>query len=368
MNSSDLPSSKYRHAPSSERSSRPDGDVVRTIRGHAGVLSFTRPETANAIDEHVVVAMTEALREWREAREVDHVILDFAHPGGLTYSGTDLRFLAKCASWDFRQAVSFFAAQYRLIDMIRRYDKPVVAFLDGRLLGGAIGLAMAAGHRVVTPQTGFQFPETRVGLAPDSGSAWYLSRLRHRIGVWLVLTGTELTGSDLVWSGLATHIADAEQLETLKENVCNDGPGSLGPPHEVKSGFLESASEEIEHCFSHETVDGIIAALSAGSDWAKEQGKRIAKTCPLSAGVALRQLQTGAILSDHREALRLEYRVLSRLVCTRNFREGMRSVLLDPNTAPEWDPPSFSRVTSNRLAPLFSPPREGELQFADQPA
>ncbi|MEE2878904.1 MAG: enoyl-CoA hydratase/isomerase family protein [Pseudomonadota bacterium] len=362
MKSPDISSSK------SGRQGAAGEEVIRAVRGRAGVLSFRRPETLNAIDETVVVRMTDALLDWRTRDEVDLVVLDFANPGGLTFSGTDVRFLARCASWDFRQAISFFAAQYRLIDLIRRYDKPVVAFLNGRLLGGAIGLAMAAPHRIVTPDAAFQFPETRIGLAPDCGSSWYLSRLKNQIGFWLALTGAELRGSDLVWAGLATRIEDASGLEQLKESVFANGTSVLDQPQPVQASLPNSACEEMVSCFSEDTIDAVISKLSSGSDWARQQADRISKTCPLSAGIALRQLQTGLILSEPREALRLEFRILSRLVCTRNFREGVRSVLLEPNSEAEWDPPSFARVTSNRLAPYFAPPREGELKFIDLPA
>lgn len=369
----DLPPEKYRRSnpggPASFRSGRSEapetGEVVKAVHGKAGVLSFRRPQTLNAIDETVVAKMTEALLDWRNRSDVEHIVLDFATPGGLIFSGTDVRFLAKCASWDFREAISFFAAQYRLIDLIRRYGKPVVAFTDGRLLGGAIGLIMAASLRVVTAETVMQFPETRIGLAPDSGSAWYLSRLRDRIGFWLALTGSELSGSDLVWSGLATHIANGDGVEKLKADVFDKGPSILGEPSHLPASLADSVRAEIVSCFSRETIDAVVSALSGGSEWAKAQAEQISRTCPLSAGIALRQLQTGLILSDVREALRLEFRNLSRLVVTRNFREGLRSVLLDPNAEPEWDPPTFARVTSNRLAPFFAPPKEGELQFID---
>lgn len=341
---------------------------ARTVRcsisGNAGIVSLHRPGTLNALDHDMILDLTSALMTWRRASEIQAVILDLAGGASDIYSGSDLTLLARRSSWDIRGSREFFAAQYRLIDLIRSYPKPVFSFMSGTFIGFAASLA-AAGHlRFASPDTVVRFPETGIGLAPDGASTWYLSRLKQNAGFWLALTGSDIAGADLEWCGLVTRTIPTTQLRAIRQGVIDTGPVSLSTS--LKAGRKRSTrlpADEIAAAFSRNSVEDILSALQEGSDWAQAQARLVLEKSPLASRIVLRQLKTGMILSNAREALRLEYRILSRLVCSQDFREGYRSRLTDRGSVPNWQPRKLSRVTANTIAKYFSPPRDGELDF-----
>ncbi|WP_158085717.1 enoyl-CoA hydratase/isomerase family protein [Henriciella aquimarina] len=320
-----------------------------------------RPSALNALDEEMVAVIDSALQRWIGENKVDLVVLDFSCLPRAVSSGTDLLLLSQQSNWDVRRTKAFFASQYRLIDRLVHYPKPVISLIDGKLMGSAVGLAMAAHHRISTPTASLSFPETGVGLVPDNGSTWFLSRLRNRLGIWLAMTGEALAGEDIYREGLASHFADTDALPDLKAALVREGIGALprrtGPDADVRHPHWT----EIDICFSEDRVSNIVRLLREGSDWARMQAGLIEQKSPLALHIVLRQLRTGAILSDPRGALRLEYRLLSRLVCTPNFREGVKTFLSHGQRKPAWSPQHIARVSSGLVASFFAPPREGEL-------
>ena len=92
------------------------------------------------------------------------------------------------------------------------FPKPGVAFMDGVTMGGGVGISCPCRFRVATERTVFAMPETTIGLFPDVGGGWYLSRLEGRAGQFLALTGARIDGAECLYLGLATHYLPADTL------------------------------------------------------------------------------------------------------------------------------------------------------------
>ncbi len=186
--------------------------LVRTD-GKAGFLSLNRPKAIHALTLPMVHAMTAALLQWRDDPNVEAVIIDHAAaPDGDPKlsrgfcSGGDIAFLRQSALED--GGVSgrhFFHDEYQLNHLLFTYPKPVIAFMDGITMGGGVGISQPARLRVATENTRFAMPETGIGLFPDVGGGWYLSRLKGRLGAFLALTGARLDGAECFEAGPATH-------------------------------------------------------------------------------------------------------------------------------------------------------------------
>ena len=186
--------------------------LVRT-EGGAGFLSLNRPKAIHALTLNMVELMTAALLRWRDDPAVQVVVIDHAPaPDGDPKlsrgfcSGGDINLLRQSALNDGGVlGRKFFFDEYRLNHLIQTYAKPVVAFMDGITMGGGVGISGPAQFRVATENTRFAMPETGIGLFPDVGGGWYLSRLPGRLGEYLALTGARLDGAETHWAGLATH-------------------------------------------------------------------------------------------------------------------------------------------------------------------
>ena len=168
-------------------------DTLTYIDGRAGRLRLNRPKALHALNLPMVRQMTRALLDWRHDRAVRLVIIDHAEGRGFC-AGGDVVSIAQSAQGQSEAGRAFFFEEYRLNHLMYTYAKPGVVFMDGITMGGGVGISQPCRYRVATENTRFAMPETTIGLFPDVGGGWYLSRLPGRSGVFLALTGARLDG------------------------------------------------------------------------------------------------------------------------------------------------------------------------------
>ena len=340
-------------------------DVLTRREGAAGVLSLNRPQAIHALTLEMVHAMTAALLEWRDDPEVQAVIIDHAEGRGFC-AGGDIAFLRNSALNDGGvSGRKFFHDEYRLNHLIFAYPKPVVAFMDGITMGGGVGISQPARFRVATENTRFAMPETGIGLFPDVGGGWYLSRLPGRIGQFLALTGARLDGAECLWAGLATHYMPSEALPEAKARIAQGHePGgvlaalAITPP----PARIEGNAAPIARHFASDRYEDILASLEADhGEWAAKELATLRTKSPQTCKVALRELRESSALGDFADEMRMEYRIASRVLTRPDFAEGVRAVIVDKDNAPQWDPATPEGVTDALLDSIFAPlPAEEE--------
>ena len=205
--------------------------------GPVARLRLNRPKQLHALNTAMCEAMLAALDEWRTDDTVRAVLIDHAPaPDGDPKlsrgfcAGGDIRMLADSGAADGVAARAFFHTEYRLNHRLFTYAKPVVAFMDGITMGGGVGLSLPCKYRVATENTRLAMPETGIGLFPDVGAGWYLSRLPGRIGQYLALTGHRLDGAECLALGLATHFVPAEHLDEAKARIAAETRAIDAPP------------------------------------------------------------------------------------------------------------------------------------------
>ena len=336
-------------------------DQVLIRRDRAiGVLSLNRPQAIHSLTLEMVHAMTAALLEWRDDPAVEAVILDHASGRGFCAGGDIAELRESIVNAGGVTARQFFHDEYQLDHLIKTYPKPFVAFIDGIVMGGGVGISQPAQFRVATEATRFAMPETGIGLFPDVGGSWYLARLQHRIGQFLVLTGARLDGAERLWAGLATHHLPAAALPEAKRRIAA-APGEIAAilgelAVEPPAPRIAANAAQIERLFAADTLEDIAAALAADpGEWAAKELAAIAPKAPLSSKVALRQLVEGAAMDDFAAILTMEYRIASRLIMRPDFAEGVRALIVDKDNAPKWNPATPGEVGDELVASIFAP-------------
>jgi enoyl-CoA hydratase len=343
------------------RQAQGERNVDVRIEGHAGIISLNRPTALHALTLEMVHAMTEALLKWRTSRKVKCVIIDHADGRGFC-AGGDIAFLRNSALNDGGESgKQFFHDEYQLNHLLFTYPKPVVAFMDGITMGGGVGISQPARFRVATENTRFAMPETGIGLFPDVGGGWYLSRLEGRVGQFLALTGARIAGPGCLALGLATHYVPSEALAEAKTRIATEdveridgilGTLSVTPP---PSKIVETLFQINRH-FASDRFEDILASLDADdSDWAMREGATLRTKSPQTCKVALRQLAESAGLDDFADNMAMEYRIASRVLVRPDFAEGVRAVLVDKDNEPKWDPATPEGVTEELLDSIFAP-------------
>lgn len=344
-------------------------EVLSFVDGNVGRLRLNRPKAIHALNEAMCVAMSEALLAWRSDPLVQAVIIDHAEGRGFC-AGGDVVMLATSGGADGTEASRFFAEEYRLNHLLFTYPKPVVAMMDGITMGGGVGIALPCRYRVATENTRFAMPETTIGLFPDVGGGWYLSRLEARVGQFLALTGARLDGAECLYLHLATHYVASEGLPALIERITAVpqrlegalGAASSKPPEARIAANLP----QIAKLFASDRLEDILDALDGdGSDWAEKEAVTIRSKSPLSCKVSLRLLAEGAARTDFTSEMVAEHALVTRVVRTHDFVEGVRALLIDKDNLPRWDPSTPENVSRMTLNELFAPAAQAWTPFPE---
>lgn len=334
-------------------------DVLSFTEGRIGRIRLNRPKAIHALDTAMCQAMLDALDAWEDDPAVEGVILDHAEGRGFC-AGGDIRMIAESGAGDGREAAEFFRTEYRLNHRLFTYPKPIVAFMDGITMGGGVGISQPARYRVATRNTRFAMPETGIGLFPDVGGGWYLSRLPGQMGEYLALTGHRLDGAECLALGLATHLMTVESIEEAKAAIARVPEEIAGilsaPPIPVYPAPVLKHSDEIDRHFAGATVEAILASLAADSgEWAQAQLATLHTKSPESMKVSLRIVREGRQMARFADEMRQEYAVACRVVMRPDFAEGVRAVIVDKDNAPNWNPPAPEGVSDADLDAIFAP-------------
>ena len=339
-------------------------DVLITREGGLGRIRLNRPKALHALTREMCEAMSEALLAWRTDDGVQAVVIDHAEGRGFC-AGGDVVMLARSGAADGAEARAFFHAEYRLNHLLFTYDKPTIAIMDGITMGGGVGISLPCQVRVATENTRLAMPETGIGLFPDVGGGWYLSRLPGRVGQFMALTGARLDGAECRYLNLATHNVEQASLPDLLERLAKTparAAGAVGAYAAIAPDVrIEKNLPAIAKLFASDRLEEVIAALEADdSDWAQTELATLKSKSPLSCKVSLRLLAEGADRTSFEDEMRAEYALASHVVQTHDFIEGVRALLIDKDNAPKWMPAVPEAVLDDTLDQLFRPLPPGE--------
>lgn len=341
-----------------------------------GRITLNRTEAMNALTRDIIRRMDANLKSWESDPSILAVYVDAAS-GKAFCAGGDVRAMWRAArEKDRRYLNDFFAAEYGLNRRIKMYPKPYVSWLDGIVMGGGVGISVHGSHRIVTQNTIFAMPETAIGLFPDVGGSYFLSRLPHNIGVYLALTGARIGPADMLFAGLATHYIPAERKQDVLNALAHADFGedaragmtwALDLYHE-DPGASEIAEhvELIERCFAAPDVGEIVTQLEAtAGQFAARTAGMLKSRSPTSLKITRKQMRVGVHL-DFDRSLLVEYRVMARMSQHHDFIEGVRAQVIDKDRDPKWSPARLEDVNDAAIDRMFGPnPEIRDLDFGD---
>jgi enoyl-CoA hydratase len=334
-------------------------EVLVGVEGSVGRLTLNRPKALGALTSTMVALMTRALLDWRQDPAVTTVLIDHAGERGFC-AGGDIRFLADSAAQGGEAAKRFFYTEYQLNHLLFEYPKPVVAVMDGVTMGGGVGISLPARYRVATERTAFAMPETGIGLFPDVGGGWHLSRLHGAVGIWLALTGARLKAAGCEILGIATDVIPSASVSEFKARLIADPDAVETILTELDTDPGRSAMidhhDEIDSLFGGPTVEAVFQALADDpSPWAAEQLAILKTKSPLSMKTSLRQIRAGRDMASFADNMAMEMRIAARIVMSHDFAEGVRAVIVEKHNKPVWDPATLEGVTDAMLDAVFAP-------------
>lgn len=349
-----------------------EGDLIARVEGSAGIIRLNRPKAINAITLEMFRDVDKALDRFEADPAVALILLEGAGERGLC-AGGDIRALYESSKLNGDLGKILWREEYILNARIKRFDKPYVAFMDGIVMGGGVGLSAHGRHRVVTERTKLAMPEVGLGFFPDVGGTWLLSHAPGELGTYFGLTGHTMNGPDAICAGFADAVVPSNRLATLRDELTKVRPGT--PSSEVQalidgfatgetSGPVADLRPQIDQWFGFERMQDIVAALHTdGSELALSTLKTLGEKSPRGMVVTLKLLRLARGASSLEECLVREYRAALEVFRSDDFREGVRAAVIDKDRNPRWSPPRLEDVTLEMIAPYFAEIGADELVF-----
>jgi enoyl-CoA hydratase/carnithine racemase len=354
------------------------GDVLTERRGNAGLITLNRPKALNALSLQMVRDLLSTLRAWRDDPEVRVVAIrgtnKVGRPGtpdslfGGFCAGGDIRFFHQAALAGDAALEDFFTEEYTLNHLIQTYPKPYIAFMDGVVMGGGMGISQGARVRIVTEHTKMAMPETNIGLFPDVGGGYFLSRCTGHVGEYLALTGEVIGADDALGYGLADVKLAAARLPALWENLGTQAFGSAADVDQwiateliAKNTRSTCATVQIDTYFSLLRVKHIVDALEASTEpWALKTAATLRKRSPLMLHVVLEQIRkarTMTLADDLRMERDMVYQCFHLRPGTESETvEGIRALAVDKDYKPQWKPARIEDVKPGMADSFFVSP------------
>lgn len=331
-------------------------------------MTLNRPAALNALTHPMVTELAAALDRWKRDPAVTRVVVTGA--GGRAFSaGGDIRALyedGRAGRQD--RSLAFWADEYRLNVRIKRFPKPYVALIDGIVMGGGVGVSLHGSHRVAGERYRFAMPEVGIGFFPDVGATWALPRLPGAAGTYLALTGARVGPADAGALGLATHVVASERLPAIEADLAEGRPlaEALGPEPSGEGGPILAERGFIDRCFSvgdvREILERLDRAAAEGSAFAADTAAAMRTKAPSSLSIACEQMRRGRDLTFE-DAMRAEFRIVSRIAHGHDFYEGVRATLIDKTGDPRWRPPSLAEIDPAWVSSHFAPLGPNELDL-----
>ncbi|WP_405986762.1 enoyl-CoA hydratase/isomerase family protein [Streptomyces sp. NBC_00872] len=351
-----------------------DEPVLLGRAGRTAHITLNRPRALNALTHPMVLRISEALAEWEDDESVTAVLLSGAGERGLC-AGGDIRAVHEDVRAGGSASPAFWRDEYRLNARIARFPKPYVALMDGIVMGGGVGVSAHGGPRIVTERSSVAMPETAIGLVPDVGGTYLLSRAPGELGTHLALTGGAVGAADALLCGLADHFVPSERLAALRAALA--GPAVREAADVIRTvreygtaapeGRLAADREWIDTCYAAGTVEEIVERLlAAGLPAAKEAAETILTRSPTALKATLEAMRRARRLPTLERVLDQEYRTSCAALATPDLLEGIRAQVVDKDRRPRWSPRELAEVTEADVARFFTPPPGGDLGLGDE--
>ena len=353
--------------------------VIVERQGNAGLITLNRPKALNAMSLDMVRNITAALQSFQADAKVQVVALrgsnKLGKPGtpeslfGGFCAGGDIRYFHQAALAGDTSLDDFFTEEYRLNYLIHHYPKPFIAFMDGVVMGGGMGLSQGASLRIVTEHTRMAMPETNIGLFPDVGGGYFLSRCPGHVGEYLALTGDVISAGQALQYGLADVQLEAARLPALWSELAAETFANRQEVEDWLATHVGTQNKDaikpdarIDAVFSLLRVKHMVDALEKAKDdrWAQKTATVLRKRSPLMLHVTLEQIRRARQMSladDLRmERVMVQHCFYDRPGTASETVEGIRALAVDKDYTPAWNPARIEDVKPGMADAFFVSP------------
>lgn len=187
-------------------------EILQSDIGSVRTLTLNRPEKRNALNDELIAALKNALREADSDDSLRAIVI--RGEGKDFCSGADLSALQKIATASYEENLEDARVLAELFVLIRKVRVPVIAAVHGRALAGGCGLATACDLVVATSTARFGYPEVKIGFVPAMVAAILRRNLGEKKSFELLTQGFEFSAEQALSLGLVNRVVQDDELES----------------------------------------------------------------------------------------------------------------------------------------------------------
>ncbi|PPR26990.1 MAG: Short-chain-enoyl-CoA hydratase [Alphaproteobacteria bacterium MarineAlpha9_Bin4] len=326
------------------------------------IITLAREKVLNALNLNMVREIFKHIYEWEKDNSISGIIIKGAGEKSFCAGGDIVSVYKSKDKKENNLSDIFFREEYILNLAIAEFSKPWISILNGIAMGGGLGLSVHGSHRIVNNKTITAMPETAIGLFPDVGGGFFLSKMKS-VGTYLALTGKTMNGLDSMYVGIGTHYLEDNIIKKILDNIINkpnynaDYIDNLLNKNsklvfEEKSS-IEKNTANIEKHFNKDSLIQIFESLKKDdSEWANSTLEILSKKSPTSMSVTVEQLVKAKKLSL-KDCLKMEFRICQAMMAKHDFYEGVRANLVDKDRNPKWNPNNIYDIKESLIKEHF---------------
>ena len=326
---------------------------------NAAIINLNRPQYLNTLNFEMIKEIDAILKDVETNNSIKMIIFKGEGDKAFCAGGDVKSFYEEKFTDSNTLRKNFFYEEYKLNYKIRTFEKPIISLVHGICMGGGVGLAMHGDLVIASENVTFAMPETAIGLFPDVGAGKILSNLEGDLGLYLALTGKRVKTADLIFLGLANQCVKRSDFEKIEQELSllenEEDMFSIAKDLSVKTEpvYLPKYVNDINNCFKFNSIEEIIEALRGkNNEWSKETIDLINKMSPTSLKITLKQIRLAKNMTLS-EDLTMEYRMSQGCMNGHDFYEGVRSVLVDKDYRPKWNPSSLKNISDDIIDEHF---------------
>lgn len=339
-----------------------------------GIARLNAEASLNALNLDMIELLELQLSSWEVDPQIAAVWLEGAGDKAFCAGGDVVALHRGSAAYGEQlpdnSCEHFFANEYRLDYHLHTYQKPLLVWGSGFVMGGGMGLLCGAAIRLVTETTRMAMPEITIGLFPDVGGSYFLNKAPGYSGLFLGITGAQFNATDAQYLKFADHFIPTSAKQALLATVCESDDFSVAGLNRIIAAFAQqfSSQQPAANVESHQQfIDDIcggddllatinrITAYNGDDVWLQKAAKTLSRGCPITPFLVQQQLAhaKGLSLAD---VFRMELTMAVNAAKLGHFKEGVRALLIDKDRKPQWTPATFAEVTEGDINPFFDMP------------
>ena len=335
--------------------------IILSQKGQAGLIMLDRPQALNAMTIEMVTQMSQALLQWEEDESIHHVIITSSSPRAFCAGGDVRQAVGIIAENPKKGAIPYFDAEYGFDCILAGFQKPVIALVDGVVMGGGFGVARLADIMVVSSTIKMAMPETAIGLFPDVGASLFLRRAPMAAALMMGMTGAVIGAGDAMAWQIADYHCQSESFIALQNALCDartqdDITECLERYHTAPpEPHFALQINDITAIFGTGTPAEIADKAQSHADKGGEASwaAALAHKCPTSIALFWHMMTQERVPNSYIEAICRDYYLACKMTSRADFVEGVRAVLIEKDNAPNWHPATVSEIDHKMLIDLF---------------